>query len=146
MEFHKTQISLLMMQTRLICTFIACIYSKTCVKRPLSKRPKTVITWCRSEVVQNASIGAFCTTFDLHQASFYLIPEKSFYLQFRVKGSVCVCVCMYVFSSLVPHTCPLRMVNFHSKGNLRSVWMCTEWVASFPEIKHPFSRTSSLAL
>ena len=38
-------------------------YSKTCVKRPLSRQ---IITKCRSKVLQNAPKGAFCNTFDLH--------------------------------------------------------------------------------
>ena len=40
---------------------------KTCVKRPLSKRPKSVfsrpiIVLCMSKVLQNAPRGAFCNT------------------------------------------------------------------------------------
>ena len=46
------------------------IYSKTCVKRPLSKNRKLVFKTnyakCRSKVLQNAPRGAFCNTFDLH--------------------------------------------------------------------------------
>ena len=59
-------------------------YSKTCVKQPLSKRPKIGFQdqlllnagqkYCRmlesiaecSKVLQNAPRGAFCNTFDLH--------------------------------------------------------------------------------
>ena len=39
------------------------VYSKTCVKRTLSKRP--TVAKCRSKVLQNAR-GAFCKTFDLN--------------------------------------------------------------------------------
>ena len=40
-------------------------YSKTCVKRPLSKRPKIVFQECRSKVLQNDPMG-FCNNFDLY--------------------------------------------------------------------------------
>ena len=44
--------------------------SKTCVKRPISKRSKIgfqdTIAKSRSNVSQNAPRGTFCNTFDLH--------------------------------------------------------------------------------
>ena len=46
-------------------------YSRTCVKWPLSKRrfSRLIIAKCRSKVLQNAPKGAFCNTFDLHEAT-----------------------------------------------------------------------------
>ena len=46
-------------------------YSKTCLKWPLKKKTKTcfvrpLIAYCRSKVLQNAPMGAFCNSFDLH--------------------------------------------------------------------------------
>ena len=52
---------------------LAMRYSKTCVKRPLSKRPqlifKTDYRLMQVKVLQNAPRGAFCNTLDLHSAT-----------------------------------------------------------------------------
>ena len=48
------------------------VYSKTCVKRALSKRPKIGLQLSLNaglKVLQNAPRGAFCNTFDLHYAT-----------------------------------------------------------------------------
>ena len=50
------------------------MYSKTCVKRLLSKRPKIGFQDYLSlnagrKYLQNAPLGAFCNTSDLHEAT-----------------------------------------------------------------------------
>ena len=47
-------------------------YSKTCVKRPLSKRPKMVFK-TDYRCMQVKSMGAFCNTVDFHKATSCLI-------------------------------------------------------------------------
>ena len=45
------------------------IYNKNSVKRPLKNEQNKVLNdkWlCRSKVLQNAPLGAFCNTFDMH--------------------------------------------------------------------------------
>ena len=48
------------------------LYTKTCVKRPLKKdKIKVLMTngiLMKVESMQNAPLGAFCNTFDLHKA------------------------------------------------------------------------------
>ena len=82
---------------RLALGFVAQIYSKTCVKWPLSKRPKLVfrtIDEFRSKALQNAPKGAFCDTFDLHCLPFVIkifvlsIFEWPFYTGFTVSTKV----------------------------------------------------------
>ena len=41
-------------------------YSKTCVKRPLKRSWWQMVAQWRLKVLQNAPLGAFCNTFDLH--------------------------------------------------------------------------------
>ena len=41
-------------------------YSKTCVKRPLSKKTNYHLMQVKSIDLQNAPRGAFCNTYDLH--------------------------------------------------------------------------------
>ena len=70
------------------------IYSKTCVKLSLSKRPKI---GCQDQLLLNAGLeycrllkGAFCNTFDLYEATFVIkifvwsILEWLFYTGFTV--------------------------------------------------------------
>ena len=49
---------------------VGCQYSKTCIKQPLKKaKTKILITngsLMKVEGFQNAPLGAFCNTFDLH--------------------------------------------------------------------------------
>ena len=48
-----------------------CIYSETGLKRPPKNRQSSfshVVAESRSKVLQNAPLGAFCNTFDLHKA------------------------------------------------------------------------------
>ena len=45
-------------------------YGKTCLKRSLETKikkwfPRPIIDKCRSKVLQNAPVGAFCNSFDL---------------------------------------------------------------------------------
>ena len=52
---------------------LICLYSKTLVKWPLSKRPKIgfqdqLLLNAGKKVLQN---GAFCNTFDLHKATIF---------------------------------------------------------------------------
>ena len=47
------------------------IYSKTCLKRPLTNRKKTKVlktngSLMKVESIAECSLGAFCNTFDLH--------------------------------------------------------------------------------
>ena len=48
-------------------------YSKTCIKRPLSKRPKVgfqdQLLLNAGHSISECSLGAFCNTFDLHYAT-----------------------------------------------------------------------------
>ena len=56
-------------------------YSKACLKRPLKKKTKNrlsrpIIAKCRSKVLQNAPLGAFCNTFDLYYAYHFVTIQN----------------------------------------------------------------------
>ena len=60
-----------MLTSILFCNFVKCTvlyYIKTCIKRPL-KIDKTLMengSLMEVKVLQNAPLGAFCNTFNLH--------------------------------------------------------------------------------
>ena len=63
-------------QTRNIQNYPACKYSKTCLKQPLSKRPQIgfqdQLSLIAGQIIANAPLGAFCNTFDHHEATICL--------------------------------------------------------------------------
>ena len=65
--FNLSRFCLDKKQVNYLLKYMQVNYSKTCVKWPRSKRPKIGFQdECRSKVLQNASRGAFCNTFNLH--------------------------------------------------------------------------------
>ena len=99
------------------CLYCQTKYSKTCLKRPLKKdKTKTNGSLMKVESIAECSKGAFCNTFDLHQAIIGL--EKQF-LVFFLSGCLrqVLLHSNYPWHALSPHSASLVTFTYISNSS-----------------------------